>query len=117
MFGRVPRLPVDMFLGLSTDYNTSVSSIQERLEAAYKSANEAAKLAKKHQAKGYNTKIRGHKLNKGDFVLVKNVGLKGKHKLCLGPIGDFCIGDGEMYNYTRDASRCLAILSIKYQQS
>ena len=32
--------------------------------------------------------------------------------LCLGPIGDFCIGDGEMYNYTRDASRCLAILSI-----
>ena len=81
MFGRVPRLPVDMFLGLTTDYNTSVSSIQERLEAAYKSANEAAKLAMKHQAKGYNTKIRGHKLNKGDFVLVKNVGLKGKHKL------------------------------------
>ena len=58
-----------------------MSSIQERLEAAYKSANEAAKLAKKHQAKEYNTKIRGHKLNKGDFVLVKNVGLKGKHKL------------------------------------
>ena len=36
--------------------------------------------------------------------------------LCLGPIGDFCIGDGEMYNYARDASRCLAILSIKYQE-
>ena len=32
--------------------------------------------------------------------------------LCLGPIGDFCIGDGEMYSYTRDVSRCLAILSI-----
>ena len=32
--------------------------------------------------------------------------------LCLGPIGDFCIGDGEKNNYTRDASRCLAILSI-----
>ena len=32
--------------------------------------------------------------------------------LCLGTIGDFCIGDGEMYSYTRDASRCLAILSI-----
>ena len=25
---------------------------------------------------------------------------------------DFCLGDGEMYSYTRDASRCLAILSI-----
>ena len=32
--------------------------------------------------------------------------------LCLGPIGNFCIGDGEKNNYTRDASRCLAILSI-----
>ena len=36
----------------------------------------------------------------------------GMDKLCLGPIGDFCIGDGEKNNYTRDASRCLAILSI-----
>ena len=33
-------------------------------------------------------------------------------RLCLGPIGDFCIGDGEKNNYTRDASRCLAILTI-----
>ena len=24
--------------------------------------------------------------------------------LCLGPIGDFCIRDGEMYIYTRDTS-------------
>ena len=37
--------------------------------------------------------------------------------LCLGPTGDFCIGDGEMYNYTRDASRCLAILSISTSSS
>ena len=37
--------------------------------------------------------------------------------LCLGPIGDFCIRDGEMYNYTRDASRCLAILSINTSSS
>ena len=37
--------------------------------------------------------------------------------LCLGPIGDFCIGDGEMYNYTCDASRCLAILSINTSSS
>ena len=36
----------------------------------------------------------------------------GIDTLCLGPIGDFCIGDGEKNNYTRDASRCLAILSI-----
>ena len=35
-----------------------------------------------------------------------------REALCLGPIGDFCIGDGEKNNCTRDASRCLAILSI-----
>ena len=40
-----------------------------------------------------------------------------RRHLCLGPIGDFCIGDGEMYNYTRDASRCLAILSINASSS
>ena len=28
------------------------------------------------------------------------------------PLGIFCIGDCEMYSYTRYASRCLAILSI-----
>ena len=33
------------------------------------------------------------------------------------PLGIFCIGDGEMYNYTRDASRCLAILSINTSSS
>ena len=37
--------------------------------------------------------------------------------LCLGPIGDFYIGDGEMYNYTRDACRCIAILSINTSSS
>ena len=39
------------------------------------------------------------------------------HVLCLDPIGDFCIGDGEMYNYSCDASRCLAILSINTSSS
>ena len=29
-----------------------------------------------------------------------------------GSHGDFCIGDGEMYSYTRYASQCLAILSV-----
>ena len=52
--------------------------------------------------------------------MIKHISHKTKHCICtdwyslycLGPIGDFCIGDGEKNNYTRDASRCLAILSI-----
>ena len=47
------------------------------------------------------------------FLVTNHNGTSMKiQTLCLGPIGDFCIGDGEMYSYTRDASRCLAILSI-----
>jgi transposase InsO family protein len=81
MFGRTPRLPVDMFLGVKTDFVNTVSSVQDRLETAYKAATEATNRAAKHQAKGYNRKVRGHVLQKGDYVLVKNVGFKGKHKL------------------------------------
>ena len=81
MFGRTPRLPVDMFLGVKTDFTNTVSSIQDRLDKAYKAATEATRRAAKHQAQVYNRKIRGHSLREGDFVLVKNVGIKGKHKL------------------------------------
>jgi len=81
MFGRTARLPIDVFLGLSTEYNASVSAVQDRLETAYRSATEAAKIAAKRQSRGYNKKVRGHALRKGDFVLVRNVGLKGKQKL------------------------------------
>ena len=49
--------------------------------------------------------------------LVPNPDLNPVCPLCLGPIGDFCIGGHEMYNYTHDASRCLAILSINTSSS
>jgi hypothetical protein len=47
------------------------------LNLCHKSSNNA----RKRQAKGYNRKIKGQKLVKGDTVLLKNVGLKGKNKL------------------------------------
>ena len=81
MFGRSPRLPVDVFLGLSKDFNICISGVQKRLEAAYRTVTEAVKVAAKHQERGYNKKVRGKIIQKGDFVLVRNVGLKGKHKL------------------------------------
>ena len=81
MFGRTPRLLVDVFLGVSSEYSSSVSEVKERLESAYRAASDASKQAGRHQAKGYNRKVRGAGLCKEDFVLVKNVGLKGKHKL------------------------------------
>ncbi len=82
MFGRAPRLPIDLFLGISSENVCSTAkSIRQNLEAAYKVASEMAKRAQVGQAKGYNQKVRSSKLDVGDFVLVKNVNIRGKHKL------------------------------------
>ena len=81
MFGRPPRLAIDVFLGLPDTYQGSVQEIKQRLATAYKAANDASKVAVKRRAKYYNKKVRGISLDVGDLVLLKNVGLKGKHKL------------------------------------
>jgi transposase InsO family protein len=81
MFGRTPRLPIDVFLGLPDNYQSTVKSVKDNLEAAYKAATKASQEASKRQAKYYNKKVRGQKIHVGDLVLVRNVGLKGKHKL------------------------------------
>ena len=81
MFGWQPRLPIDVFLGLDPDYTSSVESVKKRLEAAYKAASEAANKAAKRQACNYDRKARGPSIQPGDMVLLKNVGLKGKHKI------------------------------------
>ena len=81
MFGRTPRLPLDIFLGIQDDYQTTVKSVRDNLEAAYEAANKASREASKKQARNYDKKVRGPKILIGDLVLVKNVGLKGKHKL------------------------------------
>ena len=47
LFGRQPRLPIDVFLGLDPDYTSSVESVKKRLEAAYKAASEAPSKAAK----------------------------------------------------------------------
>ena len=82
MFGRCPRLPIDIFLGVpEPDVTNSASSIRQNLKAAYQAATDATKQAQKRQAKSYNKKVRGNTIDTGDYVLVKNVGIKGKHKL------------------------------------
>ena len=59
----------------------TVDAVIKRLETAYKAATEAAHLAAKKQARNYNKKQRGRSLEVGDLVLLKNVGLRGKHKI------------------------------------
>ena len=83
LFGRCPRLAVDIFLGRPEPKgsNSTASKIRANLEAAYKIASRAADTARARQSKDYNRKVRGNIIEIGDLVLVKNVGLKGKQKL------------------------------------
>ena len=88
MFGRHPRLAVDAFLGISADESSFASTksdyvtgLKSRLDFAYRVATcEARRQAMRHK-KRYDLRVREAKLEPGDRVLVKNVGLKGKCKL------------------------------------
>ena len=85
MFGQKPQLPVDALLGMydeenhETDYNTFVKCLKEKLQAAYRLAQ--VNISKSQSRHLYNRKTRGSSLQIGDRVLVRNVGIRGKHKL------------------------------------
>ena len=88
MFGRHPRLAVDAYLGLSSPEEPTVNvrehyatKLKKRLQFAYKVAStESKKNADRHKA-NYDLKVWEATLDVGDRVLVRQVGLKGKHKL------------------------------------
>lgn len=87
MFGRIPRLPVDVMFKqvlhdpVVVDHDSYAKSLMSYL-------HEAASIAQKHtakeqqkQAEGYNRRVRGTHLNLGDRVLIANKGERGKRKL------------------------------------
>jgi transposase InsO family protein len=86
MYGREPRLPVDVLLGLnrtpgSETPGTYAKELRERLQAAYQTATKAANEARQKQKTAYDTKARGAVLQEGDRVLIKILAFEGKHKL------------------------------------
>ena len=87
MFGRHPCLAVDAFLGIPQsqeqvksrqDY---VDKLKHRMAFAYETASSEAQKKSDRQKGYYDYKVRYVKLEVGDRVLVKNVGLRGKQKL------------------------------------
>jgi transposase InsO family protein len=87
MFGRHPRLPVDIQFGLEVDGSPEISSRAGYVEALKSRLSEAFQLASKHsqssqgrQAKNYDRKVKGAAVAEGDRVLLRNVA-RGKHKL------------------------------------
>ena len=84
MFGRHPRLPIDIIMGVDpndmalTNYGKDLWS---KLDMAYKQAAENSSASKERHKSLYDMKCRANDLKPGDKVLVRKLGLKGKHKL------------------------------------
>ena len=87
MFGRHPRLPVDLTMGLeleeSNDVNIDayVDDIRAQLNKAYKLASEETSRSGQSHKRNYDRKIQGATVQVRDRVLVKNVSRRGKCKL------------------------------------
>jgi transposase InsO family protein len=87
MFGWHPRLPVDAYLGTDPteghdgSHSSYASKLHQRLQYAYRAAaEEAGKLATKNKLI-YDRGVKESKLEAGDQVLVRKVGLQGTNKL------------------------------------
>ncbi|KAJ8413958.1 hypothetical protein AAFF_G00065560 [Aldrovandia affinis] len=87
MFGRVPRLPVDLLFrnvlrdDCICDYNAYVKSLATDLQSAMLLAQRHSSVEQKHQSDQYNKKVKGLPLSVGDRVLVANKSGRGKRKL------------------------------------
>uniref|UniRef100_A0A8C5BFE2 ribonuclease H n=1 Tax=Gadus morhua TaxID=8049 RepID=A0A8C5BFE2_GADMO len=87
MFGRVPRLPVDLLFKnvlrdeTVCDYDAYVKSLASDLHSAILLAQKNSAIEQKHQSDQCNKKVKGLPLSVGDQVLVANKGGRGKRKL------------------------------------
>lgn len=87
MFGREARLPIDLSFGVSSDgtstksYQRFVKVLQRELKSAYELAEENAGKKNAGNKRRYDQRLRYCHLVPGDRVLIRNLGLQGKHKL------------------------------------
>jgi hypothetical protein len=100
MFGRHPRLPVDIVFGIernpgSKSTTAYVTELKQRLQDAYKKASEATERAQGPQKQQYDQRVRGALLEPGDRVLVRRTAFDGKHKLAYKLEHDVCVVDSQ----------------------
>ena len=87
MFGRQPRLPIDLILGVDNlqtrgkGFTKYVEDLRDSLEAAYRIAAKHSSVSQAKQKKTYDRKVRGASVQVGDRVLVRNVAFSGPHNL------------------------------------
>lgn len=87
MFGRMPKLPIDIQFGLTSDeaeeesYSVYVDELRKSLKYSWDLAEKTRAVGACHSKKLYDRWSRGAVLKEGDRVLVKLVAFDGKHKL------------------------------------
>ncbi len=87
MFGRIPKLPVDVIFGqvlhdpVIVDHGSYAKTLMSYLHEAARIAQKHTEKEQKKQAKSYNRRVKGTCLNIGDRVLLANKSERGKRKL------------------------------------
>ena len=85
MFGREPRLPIDLAFGINNQQQKTltkyIEDLRQKMKKAYEIATSSASQARRKQKEGYDIKSRGSSIKEGDRVLVKIVAFDGKHKI------------------------------------
>lgn len=87
MFGRQPRLPIDLCFGIDPvghnhkTHQKYVRDLRLRLKHAYECAKRETEKSQLANKRRWDQKIVASSLEEGDRVLIRNVNLRGKHKL------------------------------------
>ena len=88
MFGRHPRLPIDVEFGLNKSNcgdNSSksryIQKLRRRLNYAFQKASKYSDQQASKYKHSYDKSVKGPQLHENDLVLVKIVAHKGRHKL------------------------------------
>lgn len=87
MFGREARLPVDLAFGSSLDHTSETSHrgyvdrLRRSLKIAYEQAQATSNSRENRNKRNFDLKVRIQDLQPGDRVLLRNLGIPGKHKL------------------------------------
>lgn len=87
MFGRQPRLPIDLAFGLPLKdegrltHSQYVKNLKSHLEESFRIASENSKKMGERNKARYDKRVTASTLHKGDRVLVRSVRLRGKNKL------------------------------------
>ena len=88
MFGRHPRLPIDIEFGLNkpncsdnSSKSRYIQKLRRMLNYAFQKASKYSDQQAKKYKQGYDKSVKGPQLHENDLVLVKIVAHKGRHKL------------------------------------